>query len=75
MARPVGMTIKAGPGNTSIASPRISTVKPMTAMISLLACLTVLRINPNILTRAQSFPPQWLKAMRATDTTAAERPK
>jgi len=38
----MGITIKAGPGKTTIASPISSTVKPIIAIISLFACIIVL---------------------------------
>jgi hypothetical protein len=40
IARPIGITTSAGPGNTIIARPVSSTVKPITAIISLFAGLT-----------------------------------
>lgn len=39
---PAGITIKAGPGNTIMAMPMKSTVKPTIAIVSLFACLIFL---------------------------------
>lgn len=43
IARPIGITITAGPGITMRTTPMASTVKPITAMISRLTCLRVKR--------------------------------
>ncbi len=43
--RPIGMTTKAGPGNTRRARPMSRTVHPTTRTISLLACLNVWMIR------------------------------
>lgn len=40
--RPIGITIKAGPGKNTIASPINSNVKPITEITSFLACFIVL---------------------------------
>jgi hypothetical protein len=40
--RASGMISKAGPGNTTITRPMANTVKPMTAVTTLLTCLRLL---------------------------------
>jgi hypothetical protein len=42
---PAGITIKAGPGNTIMAMPIKSTVKPTVAIISFFTYLALLRIS------------------------------
>ena len=41
MANPAGITMNAGPGNTIIAIPRISTVPPSATIIMRLKCFIV----------------------------------
>src|SRR3989304_5730569 len=48
MARPAGITMKAGPGSTIRAMPKSSTVNPIVIIITLFACLRVcMKMRPS----------------------------